>query len=98
MRCVFEKADFEAQRLRLLATEELARKKNAERLYDYKMKRLEAGDKRSRRKSSIGAACRTYEAIIEVLEAKLLCESIGRRAAEAETAAARAEIRLWQLE
>ena len=41
---------------------------------------------------------KTYEAIIELLEAKLKCERIGRMAAEAETAAANAEIRVWKLE
>ena len=93
----FQKADFEAQRMRLVATEQLKHEKKAERLHAYKMKRLDAGDKRNRRKSSFRAACRTYEAIIELLEAKLKCERIGRMTAEAETAAANAEIRVWKL-
>ena len=65
MRCLSfrKKADFEAQRRRLIATEQLKQQKNAERLHAYKMKRLDAGDKRNRRKSSIRAAGRTYEDI-----------------------------------
>ena len=72
-------------------------KKNAQRLHDAKMKRLEAGDKRNRRKSGFRAACRTYEAVIELLQAQYKCENSMRIAAEAETAAANAKICLLEL-
>ena len=62
------------------------------------MQRLDAGDKRGRRKNPFGAACRTYEAIIELMEAQLKCEMMRCKAAEAETAAARAEVRWGELE
>ena len=83
-----------AQQLRLLADNEQKQMKQAQRLHDAKMKRLDAGDKRNRRKNPFRAACRTYETIIELLEAKLKCEQYLHRAAEAEAAAARAEVRL----
>ena len=65
-----------AQDLRLAAENEQKMKKNAQRLHDAKMKRLEAGDKRNRRKSGFRAACRTYEAVIELLEAQYKCARI----------------------
>ena len=87
-----------AQNLRLAAENERKIKQNAQRLHDYKMKRLEAGDKRNRRKAGFRAACRTYEAVIELLEAQHKCEWSKCRAAETETAAANAKIRLLELE
>ena len=63
-----------AQNLRLAAENARKIKQNAQRLHDYEMKRLEAGDKRNRRKSGFRAACRTYEAVIELLEAQRKCE------------------------
>ena len=86
-----------AQDLRLAAENEQKMKKNAQRLHDAKMKRLEAGDKRNRRKSGFRAACRTYEAVIELLEAQYKCENSMRIAAETETAAANAKICLLEL-
>ena len=86
-----------AQNLRLAAENEQKMKKNAQRLHDAKMKRLEAGDKRNRRKSGFRAACRTYEAVIELLEAQYKCENSMRIAAETETAAANAKICLLEL-
>jgi hypothetical protein len=61
------------------------------------MRRLEAGDKRKRRKKTFGAAKRTYEAIIGLLQAQHRFEWYRCRAAEAETAEARAEICLREL-
>ena len=62
------------------------------------MQRLDAGDKRGRRTNLFGAARRTYEAIIELNEAQLKCARYRCVAAEAETAAARAELRCSELE
>ena len=91
-------ATVRALAMREIANREVVQRKNAQRLHDAKMKRLDAGDKRGRRKSSFGAARRTYEAIIELLQAEHKCESSKCRAAEAELTAAKAEIRLMELE
>ena len=82
---------------RLLAQKHEQAQKVAKRLYDAKMKRLDAGDKLKRRKNLFGAARRTYEAIIEYNEAQLKCAWAKRSAAEAETAELRAEMRLMEL-
>ena len=86
-----------ANKLRKLANEHEAKQKLAQRLHDAKQARLAAGDKLKRRKNTFGAARRGYEAIIELLEVKHQCEWYRCCAAEAETAAARAEIRLLEL-
>ena len=65
----------------------------AQRLFDAKMRRVEAGDRRNRRKVAFGASKRIYEAIIELCYAQLKCAWSARSAAEAETACARAELR-----
>ena len=93
----FEEAMKEAMALRAIATEQEAKEKLAERLYDAKMARLEAGDKRNRRKSTFRAAKRTYEAMIELLQAQHKCAWMRAAAAEAETAAAKAELRWVEL-
>ena len=67
-------------------------------MFDAKWKRLEAGDKLKRRKNLFGAARRSYEAIIERDQALLKREWYCRRAAEAERDAARAEMRVMELE
>ena len=94
----YEAKSEHADQLRMLANNEELQQKNAQRLYNYKIKRLDAGDKRDRRKSSFRAACRSYEAVIALLEAQHKCEWSKCRAAEAETAAANAKIRLLELE
>ena len=71
--------------------------KLARRLHDAKMQRLDNGDKLKRRKSPFRAACRTYEAIIDLNEAQLKCAWTRCKAAEAERDAARAELRLDEL-
>lgn len=72
--------------------------KLAQRLFDAKMRRLEAGDKLKRRKKAVGAAKRTYEAIIALNEAQLKAAWSGREAAEAERDAAQAELRVMEFE
>ena len=82
---------------RVLADHLAEKEKVAQRIYDAKMLRLENGDKR-KRKSSFGAARRTYEAIIALNEAQLKCAWMKCEAAEAERDAARAELRVTELE
>ena len=84
-------------RLREIASEHEQKQKLAERLYDAKNQRLDNGDKRKRRKNALGAAFRRYEALVELLQAQHKCEWMCRHAAEAETAAAQAELRLMEL-
>ena len=93
----FEEATMKAITLRTIAAEHVEYEKHTNRLYDAKMQRLEAGDKRNRRKNALGAAFRSYEAVIELLQAQHKCEWVCRQAAEAETAASRAELRLIEL-
>ena len=52
----FEEATMKAITLRTIAAEHVEHEKHANRLYDAKMQRLEAGDKRNRRKNALGAA------------------------------------------
>ena len=86
-----------AMALREVATEHEQKQKLAERLFDAKSQRLDNGDKRKRRKNALGAAFRRYEALVELLQAQHKCEWMCRHAAEAETAAAQAELRLMEL-
>ena len=94
----FEEASMVAVRMRLLADEQGKQAKLAERLFAAKWKRLEAGDKLKRRKKLFGAARRSYEAIIDRDQALLKREWYGRRAAKAERDAARAEVRVMELQ
>ena len=73
------------------------KEKLAKRLFDAKMRRLDNGGKRKKRKSTFGAAQRGYEAIIALNEAQLKSAWCGRDAAEAERDAARAELRVSEL-
>ena len=93
----YEEAMLKAVVLREIATEQVQKQKLAERLFDAKMQRLHAGDKRQRRKRELGAAFRRYEALVELLQVQHKCEWTCCRAAEAETAAARTELRLMEL-
>ena len=83
--------------LRAIAGQYEAEEKLARRLHDAKMQRLDNGDKLKRRKSPFRAACRTYEAIIDLNEAQLKCAWARCEAAEAERDAAQAELRLNEL-
>ena len=94
----FEEAGRQARNIRAIAKEHEAQEKLAQRLHDAKMRRLDAGDKLKRRKKTFGAALRTYEAIIELLQAQHKAAWYCSRAAEAERDAARAELRLIELE
>ena len=94
----WKEAAMNAEVRRLLAQKYEQAEKVAKRLHDAKMNRLDAGDKLKRRKNLFGAARRTYEAIIEYMEAQLKCARAKRSAAEAETAEVRAEMRLLELE
>jgi hypothetical protein len=94
----FEEAGRQARNIRAIAKEHEAQEKLAQRLHDAKMRRLDAGDKLKRRKKTFGAARRTYEAIIELLQAQHKAAWYCSRAAEAERDAARAELRLIELE
>ena len=95
----WEKACVEAMAMREVATEAEAKLKLAERLADAKEQRLLAGDKRAgRRKDDFGAARRSYNLVIDRALAQLECEMKQRMAAERERDAARAEIRMMELE
>ena len=84
----WEEAYIRAIRLRVIAGKYEEQEKLARRLYDAKMQRLDNGDKLKRRKSPFRAACRTYEAIIDLNEAQLKCAWARCEAAEAERHAA----------
>ena len=94
----FENASMAAIRLRCIANEQGKQEKLAERLHDAKMRQLDAGDKLKRRKKTFGAARRTYEAIIALLQTQHKAEWHRCRAAEAERDAAQADLRLCELE
>ena len=94
----WEEAEKKAMLLRAIATEENKRNKLAQRIYDAKMMRLDAGDKLKRRKNPFGAAIRSYEAVIELMQAEQKCVWYQCRAAEAERDAVRAEMRVMELE
>lgn len=94
----FEKASEQAALVRRIATDHEKKEKLAERLYEAKMRRLEAGDKLGRRKKPFGAARRSYEALVELLQVQHKSVWMQCRAAEAERDAARAEMRVMELE
>ena len=94
----FEEASIKAIKTRVLADEQEKQAKLAQRIFDAKWKRLEAGDKLKRRKKTFGAARRSYEAIIALSQAQHKCAVYQCCAAEAERDAARAEVRLNKLE
>ena len=93
-----EKAETKARVMRSIANDHEAKEKLSKRLFDAKMRRLAAGDKLKRRKRLFGAARRTYEAIIEWNQVMHKCEWVRCRAAGAETDAAKAQIRVLELE
>ena len=93
----FEKASEKAILARCLAHEHEKKEKLAMKIFDAKWKRLEAGDKLKRRKKTLGAARRSYEAIIALSQAQHVCQWYRCRAAEAERDAARAEMRVMEL-
>ena len=95
---IFVEAEGKAEALREIATEREQQEKLAQRLHDAKMRRLENGDKLKRRKTGFGAAKRTYEAIIWLQHEQLVCARARCAAAEAERDAAKAEMRLNELE
>ena len=79
-----------AEMLRKIANEKKDNERCANRTFDYKMKRLDNGAKRNRRRGvsgDISAVFRRYEAIIALHEAQLKSERYQRKAAEAETGA-----------
>ena len=94
----WKEAELVAGRLRAIASVHQERLKLAQRIHDAKMKRLDAGDKLKRRKNAFGAARRTYEAIIELMQAQHTCVRYQCCAAEAERDAVRAEMRVMELE
>ena len=59
------------------------KEKLAKKIFDAKWKQLEAGDKLKRRKKTLGAAFRSYEAIIALSQAQHVCQWYRCRAAEA---------------
>ena len=86
--------------LRDIANRKKDNERCAERTCEYKMKRLDNGEKRNRRKGGerdFKAAFRTYEAIIALWEAMYTSELFQRKAAEAETAAAKAEVAVHEI-
>ena len=87
-------AQAEAQALREVAAKREREEKVAQKLHDAKMRRLDNGDKLKRRKNPMGAACRTYEAIIDLQLAQLVSANARCAAAEAERDAKGAELRL----
>lgn len=96
----FLELDDKAEQLRSLANNKKNAERCAERTYNYKIKRLDAGDKRNRRQGVTGgikAVFRRYEAEISLLQAQHKSEWYQRKAAEAETAAAKAEAKSWRL-
>ena len=89
-----------AEMLRIIAKRKQDNARCAQRTCEYKMKRLDNGEKRNRRKGGEGdfkAAFRTYEAIIASWESYYKSEFFQRKAAEAETAAAKAEVAVWKI-
>ena len=82
----WEDKSAEVEVIRKIVTERQKKLRMANRLCDAKMKRLDNGDKRKRRKFQFRAACRTYEAIIELntVQLKTLCAE--KALAKAETA------------
>jgi hypothetical protein len=89
---------FVAKHFKKRAKEKLEKAKLAKRLYDAKMRRLQAGDKLKRRKKTFGAARRTYEAIIDLQTVQYDALIARCAAAEAETDACKAQLRVEQLE
>ena len=94
----FEESSLKAVKDRAIVPMFEKEQKLAQRIHDAKMRRLDNGDKRKKRKSQMRAACRTYEAIIELQNARLYCMMARCRAAESERDAARAEMRVIELE
>ena len=89
-----------AEMLRRIAKKQQERERCADRTFDKKMERLDNGAKRNRRQGSDGdfkAVFRRYEAIIASLQAKQESQFFQLKAAEAETAAAKAEVAVWKL-
>ena len=82
---------------RAVANKFVQKEKLAVRIFDAKWRRLENGDKR-KRKSTFGAARRSYEAIIARNEAQYMCAVARCDAAEAERDAAMAEVKLAELQ
>ena len=62
------------------------------------MRRLDNGEKRKRGASSMKRAIRTYESILNMDEATIMCAQWMCRAAERERDASAAEIRIQKLE
>ena len=94
----WEKAGIKAVAARRIAKTIKKAETMAEKLYEVKLKRLDGGDKRNKRKSPLRAVFRRYEAQISLLQAQHKSEWFSRRAAELETAAAVAEAAMWKVE
>ena len=94
----WKETSLRAVKLRVVADKYVEQEKLAQRIHDAKMRRLDNGDKLKRRKSPMRAACRTYEAIIDLNMAQLKCAWMRCKAAEAERDEATAELRLNELE
>ena len=85
-------------KVRNMVKEQQQRLRMANRLCDAKMKRLNNGDKRKRRKFQFRAASRTYEAIIELNKVQLKTATAEKVLAKAERDQAIAHVAVLEAE